>query len=423
MTRDQSPEQPAWLKAVQNGTLGEARARAFLLERFWVLERSADVHGADLIIQRRLTTKNLLDRDAPRLGVVQVKFFGTPTTTHFVHREYALNERGEPREEFFLLCCTGTEEEVRMYLVPGRDLHDAFEVGNRDGSNGFIIPLSKLRADRRFEVINAKRTLDRIEHQLEVAEFTKNRQFLSWVLPSASDELGAIEPIYREPIDNWWGDIPEGFEKIKKAARWAMIRVEEIHELFLQLTQQTDPLAAADIVDDIAYNCRGGDGSWGIGLSSGFYDSDFFQACRRHRRMVDRLTADGLLDAFLAMKEKLRSEIATFLEDRLTLGRDELHLFTLTYDPESLVVTSIVSTMEDRPEAEGSQVVGKWSSTDHKNLRLTEPGRIIYSWFPGRQHRPPEAGSAAEWLRRTDFFMYYECLDAVFVLKYGEATA
>ena len=37
--------------------LGEARARAFLMERFWVLERSVDVEGADYLIQQRLTQR------------------------------------------------------------------------------------------------------------------------------------------------------------------------------------------------------------------------------------------------------------------------------------------------------------------------------------------------------------------------------
>lgn len=43
-----------WIKSMENGALGEARARAFLMERFWVLERSVDVEDADFLIQRRL---------------------------------------------------------------------------------------------------------------------------------------------------------------------------------------------------------------------------------------------------------------------------------------------------------------------------------------------------------------------------------
>lgn len=36
-------ENPTWLKVMQNGTIGEARAKAFLLDRFWILERSVDI--------------------------------------------------------------------------------------------------------------------------------------------------------------------------------------------------------------------------------------------------------------------------------------------------------------------------------------------------------------------------------------------
>lgn len=117
---------PAWLKAIENGAIGEARAKAFLLDRFWVLERSVDIDGADFIIQRRLTNKNLLDRQAPRLGVVQVKFFGTSITQHFVHREYAVDETDNPRDEFFVLCFTGNEENPRSFLISAKDLLEQF---------------------------------------------------------------------------------------------------------------------------------------------------------------------------------------------------------------------------------------------------------------------------------------------------------
>src|SRR4051812_13055931 len=100
-------DHPPWLKALQNGSIGEARSRAFLIDRFWVLERSVDIDGADFIIQRRITTKNLLDHEAPRLGVIQAKFFGTTATTHYVHQQYVLDKNNDARSEFFLLCHTG----------------------------------------------------------------------------------------------------------------------------------------------------------------------------------------------------------------------------------------------------------------------------------------------------------------------------
>lgn len=36
---------------MENGTVGEARTRSFLIDRFWVLlERSVDTDGADFLI-------------------------------------------------------------------------------------------------------------------------------------------------------------------------------------------------------------------------------------------------------------------------------------------------------------------------------------------------------------------------------------
>jgi hypothetical protein len=75
-----------------------------LLERFWILERSADVDGADLIIQRRLINRSLLDRTPPRVGLIQAKFFADSATTHYVHCEYVTTSEGKPRTEFFVIC-------------------------------------------------------------------------------------------------------------------------------------------------------------------------------------------------------------------------------------------------------------------------------------------------------------------------------
>ncbi len=57
-----SSDQPTWLLSAEHGALGEARAKALLLERFWVLERSVDVHGADLLLDaqdRKIREDNL----------------------------------------------------------------------------------------------------------------------------------------------------------------------------------------------------------------------------------------------------------------------------------------------------------------------------------------------------------------------------
>lgn len=41
---------PSWFTAQEHGVLAEAGTRAFLLDRFWVLERSIDIEGADFMV-------------------------------------------------------------------------------------------------------------------------------------------------------------------------------------------------------------------------------------------------------------------------------------------------------------------------------------------------------------------------------------
>ena len=143
---------PSWLKAMQNGALGEARAKAFLMDRFWILERSVDIDGADLIIQRRLTNQNLLDKNPPKLGFVQVKFFESEKTTQYIPEAYIIDEEGNLRDEFFLLCHTGFEENAQIFFLTAEMIKSDFGIIEKSGirkyslagSNGYtghIVPL------------------------------------------------------------------------------------------------------------------------------------------------------------------------------------------------------------------------------------------------------------------------------------------
>ena len=82
---------PTWMKIMQNGTIGEMRTKSFLIDRFWILERSVDIDGADFIIQRRLTNKSILDKDPTRFGVIQAKFFESQKTNQYINRDYILD--------------------------------------------------------------------------------------------------------------------------------------------------------------------------------------------------------------------------------------------------------------------------------------------------------------------------------------------
>ncbi len=65
-------------KRQENGIKGEDRSRALLGDHFWLLSRSVDVDGVDLIVQEKVATKReLVERHQSfeNFGYVQAKFF------------------------------------------------------------------------------------------------------------------------------------------------------------------------------------------------------------------------------------------------------------------------------------------------------------------------------------------------------------
>lgn len=127
---------------MENRTIGESRARSFLIDRFWIIERSVDIHGADLLIQRRVTSVNILDRAPPRFGVIQAKFYESDGTTQHVHipsrgttttfkkgRSAAISRRGiiEMRPKS-LLHSKGRVIPLKLFLISS-DIHGSVRAG------------------------------------------------------------------------------------------------------------------------------------------------------------------------------------------------------------------------------------------------------------------------------------------------------
>jgi hypothetical protein len=112
----------SWIKSMHNGSLGEARAKAFLLNRFWVLERSIDIDGADYLIQRKLTRQNYSIYDSSCFGIVQVKFFNSRNTPIYIPADYVLDDNNDPRLDFYLLVFTGDEDNSEIYYLSSEDI-------------------------------------------------------------------------------------------------------------------------------------------------------------------------------------------------------------------------------------------------------------------------------------------------------------
>lgn len=297
------PDDAPWLKAMENGGLGEARARAFLMERFWVLERSVDVEGADYLIQRRLTATNFLDSEPPRLGVVQVKFIESGNTYIKVPKDYLTDRDGRAYEEFFLIVFTGQEDAHRTFLLSSKDMLNEFDEIEDNGKYFLRIHGAKLIDNSKYEVIQRKLALDRIEHALKNADFFANRKFLgrtSYVKISADQ----IDHDLTLPLDNSWTDIQRDFFKGKKKLQSTFFDLEEVSDAIQKILRSTDPLEAQRIYEEAISDFVGRSGYRDtIQFRIDFFDEDFLAAVKNHRERLAKLRELGIEGAYFKLME------------------------------------------------------------------------------------------------------------------------
>lgn len=120
------------IKRAHNGVIGESRTKSFLIDRFWILERSVDINGADFLIQRKLHSQSILDDKPPRFGIVQSKFSQDERTRHQLKKEYVIDKTGKPFMEFFLIINVGYEDYQKMYILSAQDIAGTFRL-NENG--------------------------------------------------------------------------------------------------------------------------------------------------------------------------------------------------------------------------------------------------------------------------------------------------
>lgn len=352
-----------WLKAMENGGLGEARAKAFLMDRFWVLERSVDVEGADYLVQRRLTAQNFMDRDPPRLGIVQVKFIQDGNTSISIHKSYVCDDKGAPYNEFFLLVFTGREDNEKSYLLSSVEICKEFRERN-DGDRILLsIKGSKLMANSNYEVLQKRRALDRIEHALVNADFMSNRRFLggSSYIKISPDQIDADLLV---PLDNPYCDIGEHFFKEKKKLQSTLYDIEEVVEAMQKMLRATDPEEAISIYEDVISQHVGG--SYGrdkICFSCDFFDDeDFLLVVINHKKRLSKLREIGVEGSYLKLLEHFEETVIQRLADPSFSANTETIRVKVTYDFETLrgvvVEVSARDTSEKKPHV-ASSIKGK----------------------------------------------------------------
>lgn len=386
MHKDDDNNEPAWLKRMQNGSIGEARTKALLMDRFWILERSVDVDGADLLIQRRLLQAHLLDKSPEKYGVVQVKFYSSKSTTQYVKKEYVHNSKGEARGDFIVIAHTGYDDNPRAYYLLAEELENSFEIVVKEGKEYYKLQGADVLSDK-YEIKSRKAFLDRIEKAIGHVNFIENRRFAAWNVYEPIEASESIDPKFHEPIHNYYCDIPNVFADLKTEAVNTKIYVEEILSLINNLIKESDPIKYAELIGDIAYECRDGRGKWRISLSEKMYDEEFENVCKYHIRIYEQLKSDGLLDVYSLNKNKLYEKISKYLNEN-DWTADDVHIVNIKLERDCFTISTITSEkcsavdfFNVNPE---KNQWGYQTIPAHEKYEWINNQNIEYAWLPGR---------------------------------------
>ena len=361
---------PSWLKSVQNGSIGEIRTKAFLMDRFWILERSVDIESVDFFVQRRLYGQHILDKNAPRFGVIQAKFSQNEKTLHRVRKRDVLDADGKPHIEFFLIIHTGGEEDQAMYLLTAKDISEDFPVNDE---SKYEISSRAVFASPKYIISSRKNCLDRIENSIQCAEFYKNRAFVfSRIDTSLSPDFDAILPDYKEKISDYWhSDIPAKFKELKKEAFGAMLRIEEAYSLLKSFVEAVDPLEALVIAETLDRDVKG------IRLPEIFI-KDMYYDFKNFKEKIQTLRAEGLLDNYIVARKDLMYSINCFLQSYpvAQLSKNSIHEIEVEYDPAALRFIRATNKIV-MPEEQ--------TYSDFSTILQAKEGKIIMSWKIGLQ--------------------------------------
>ena len=411
---------------MQNGALGEARAKAFLMDRFWILERSVDIDGADLIIQRRLTTQNLLDKNPPKLGFVQVKFFESEKTTQYIPEAYIIDEDGNLRDEFFLLCHTGFEENAQIFFLTAEMIKSEFETVEKSGIRKYRLYGSTIFNSKKYLVQSKTNTLSRIERKLALSDFIRNRKFISLKLPQTISNSSAILPDYSEPIENSWGNIPKKFQRIKENALKAMTEMETLYLDLKSIAEEIDPVEAFSKIEDLDSELGSTTyGHWGREIMESLYDENFYYTCKGHLDKVEALKADGVLDIYVNLKGILKKSVSDFLCRNLPIDSNTVHSMIVEFSLNNFEIKNIkhnlikASKYFNVPETLNRFGHVEIPLSQYRAFKEISNNSFEYYWLAGRIHIDDKfKDNLKSYYETSDFWIYNDCLEKIYELKY-----
>lgn len=220
-----------WEKRLDNGSIGEARTKELIIDRFWVLERSIDREGADFLIQRKLTQISSIE--PPRFGIIQSKFRENINSIINIKEDYV-------NDTFFLFIHTGFEDDKKVYFLTGKDISE-FRCENEN----YKVKIS----EKEHRVSSIEDTLDIIEDNIMRSEISNNQMFVKEYFTGDCSQVDEIEEEFElELFDSY-----KTMEDVKDIKKYAFDMVEELLENIAPLKQiiiEKNPVNLLELYDD-----------------------------------------------------------------------------------------------------------------------------------------------------------------------------
>jgi len=374
-------EPPVWLKIMEHGAAGEARTKAFLLDRFWVLERSVDIDGADYLIQPRSLASRFTDRAPPKVGVVQAKYFQDRKTTHHVSCRYVLDADGKPLKGFFAVLHVGREDEAVMYLLSSSDIAATLDKTTDDPPQ-FIVGAKAL--DKKFLVKSHRQALDRIAHDLEMRSSVESFRFLDRVnIPFRKVSEQGIDYTYTLPIPNSQTDIPKSYHEYRDGLRSLSWEMEEALVTIDTIFQTPNPRAALAELEKLQ-EYRGGS-SFRDGLTFTGYKSDLDwsylpEALDEHENRTKALEQAGRLTAYVDLSHTVKEQISRRAKRLEPDAKERQYLWAgLYYDPATLAFDKVsVRLIEEKTRKSKAALTKSIYLHPGETPKLDEPASYLW---------------------------------------------
>ena len=331
---------PKWLLSVEHGVLGEARARALLLERFWVLERCVDVDGADLLIQRRY----LLDRKPQILGRIQAKFIQDEHTQVRIRRRDVVDEAGTA-QDYFLLIFTGFGTGSKSFLISANEIVSTFHSCETDPEFNYLSGRQILKSDR-FEILDVDRSLTRIEDALKRADFLRNRRFiLGSQYPEVEIDPAHIDEDYEIPLHTWYGDLREEFFNTKQRIKNAIFEMTDAIEQLRGFVESTDPIEAWAQIEQFMHRHETKSGA--IRFDWNLVNEEFIDEAVKRRRTLDKIRQLKVETTYLQLPAKVQQFVIDDFAAHLPLGNEQFYVLRIWMDRSTLLIKQLMGKVHD----------------------------------------------------------------------------